>query len=469
MNSLTNKEISTRKITYLFLFLLLSFGVQVVILDQLSNYAVLIIVSIILFLLSIIFFFTYVKDISVYLLVINFFPLVILNNEFQYDFRLELINLIPIFVLTLLAICLYVLNENDISFRVGYIELPIILLVLYFGIGALIAAIQGKDIYWITIEYTHFCLYLIIFPILYLLKYREKYLMVLKFFLWISIIISIEYIIYNIFLIGSRFVTFQSGFLPLTTGVMFAYLLFNKDKSKKFLAFFILLILIIGTFVTLTRTLWIVTILVMFSIFIIYLKYNNKLTIFKTSLILLFLAIPILISGDSTNQVKTKVMVNQSVKARTESISNPLDDASFLMRVELGYYAVRNFLKEPIFGDGIGSYVKYKILVFTRLPIYYVDSSWIYMLWKGGIIGFLIFVWLFFRFFRAGFYVLRKSQDRNVKIISLGLIGGFIGMVFLGIFSPQLIKYKTNILIAFLFAYIEFERRTILTSERKPS
>ena len=89
------------------------------------------------------------------------------------------------------------------------------------------------------------------------------------------------------------------------------------------------------------------------------------------------------------------------------------------------------------------------------------------MLGKGGIIGFALFTWLFLRSFKAAYYVFKNSTDRNAKIISLGLIGGFIGLAFLGILSPLLIKYKTNALIAFLFAYIEFERRAALKSDIK--
>ncbi len=467
MDSIAKNEISTREIIYFLLFLLLTLGTQVLVIDILSKYAALIIVSIILFLLSIIFYLGYLRDLSVYLLVVNFFPLLILDNNLHYDFHLELISFVPLIGLMLLAVFLYILNEKDISFSLSYIGLPVLALVIYFGIGAIIAASQGKDSYWILIEYTHFCLYLIIFPVVYLLRHREKYLMVMKFLLWLSILISLQYIIFDLFVFQQRFVTFQSGFLPLTIGVVFAYYLFNNNRNKKLVAIFALLILIAGTFVTLTRTLWVVTFLIMLSILLIYLKHNNKLTIFKTCFVLLILVIPILISGDTANQVQKKPLLNQSLKARTESISDPLQDASFLMRVELGYYAVQDFLKKPIFGNAIGSYVRYKIFVFSPLPVYYIDSSWLYMLWKGGIIGFLLFAWLFFRFFKAAFYVLKNSKDINAKIIALGLIGGFIGMVFLGLLSPLLIKYKTNALLAFLFAYIEFERRVILTSETK--
>ncbi len=129
------------------------------------------------------------------------------------------------------------------------------------------------------------------------------------------------------------------------------------------------------------------------------------------------------------------------------------------MRVELDYYAIQKFLKHPIFGSGLGDFVKYKIIKENvSPPVYYLDSSWLYMLWKGGIIGFLLFAWIYYRFFKASFFVLRNSKNLSTKIICLGLLSGFIGLSFLALLSPLLIKYKTNFLIVFLFAYIEFER-----------
>ncbi len=399
MLSLAKKEISTRELVYLFLVLIMSFLIQVGVIEFLSKYALLLLILFILFLSSVILYFGYLKDFSVYLLVVNFFPLLLLDNNIHYDFHLEMISFIPLLGLALLGVSLYLLNESDISFKMSYLELPVIVLVTYFGLSAVTSLTLGRDNQWILIEFIHFCLYMLIFPVLYLLKYREKYSAVLKFLLCLSIIISLQYIIFDLFIFKGRFVTFQSGFLPLTIGVMFAYFLFNKDKNKKLISLIILTILTVGTFVTLTRTLWIVTFLVMFSIYLIYLKYNNKLTIFKTSFMILIFIVPVLISGDSVKNVQTKALVNQSVKSRAESISNPLEDSSFLMRVELGYYAVEDFLNHPVFGDGLASFVKYKILVFNKLPVYYIDSSWLYMLWKGGIIGFALFTWLFLRFF----------------------------------------------------------------------
>jgi len=54
-----------------------------------------------------------------------------------------------------------------------------------------------------------------------------------------------------------------------------------------------------------------------------------------------------------------------------------------------------------------------------------------------------------------------NTTNPITKFISLGLFAGILGLSFLAILSPILIKYKTNVLFALIFAYIEFERTNI--------
>ena len=174
MFSLAKKEISSRELVYLFLVLIMSFLIQVAVIEFLSKYALLLLILLILFLTSIILYFGYLKDFSVYLLVVNFFPLLLLDNNIHYDFHLEMISFIPLLGLALLGVCLYLLNESDISLKMSYLELPVIALVAYFGLSAVISLTQGRTINGYWLNSCHFCLYMLIFPVLYLLNIPRK-------------------------------------------------------------------------------------------------------------------------------------------------------------------------------------------------------------------------------------------------------------------------------------------------------
>jgi O-antigen ligase len=129
------------------------------------------------------------------------------------------------------------------------------------------------------------------------------------------------------------------------------------------------------------------------------------------------------------------------------------------MRVEIGYYVIKEFLDEPLFGSGLGSSVQYKLLAQNGLEIFYPDNSLLYFLWKGGIIGLIIFLWLYARFFRQTLWLVKNSTSSEDKVFTFGIWGGMLGLWFSGLFAASLIKYKYGAIIALVFAYIEFQKQ----------
>jgi O-antigen ligase len=404
---------------------------------------------------------SYIKDTPTVIFILFLIPLVYLNNLYHYDFRYELISSIPLIILFILAIINYIGFDENWRIRKLYIQTPLLLMVLYFITGGIISILQGKNLFEVSYQMFQFSLYLIIFPLLYLLHKRRNYLIIFYSLLFVAVISSIEYIMFNVIIYGERFVTFQSGFLPVVTAIVFSYYLYQKKSVKKFFALLLLFIIVTGTLVTLTRTLWIVTFIVIILVYFFYLIANNKMTFRKVLVFVLIVSIPVIFMRDTGKNIRKDNKEFQSVEYRSKSIANPLEDASLLMRVELGYYAFNKFLDKPIFGNGLGDYIKFKILGETKTRQYYLDNTWFYLLWKGGIIGFLLFLWLYIRFLKVAYSNFISSPEVITKVLNLGLFAGIIGLMFLGILSPLLVKYKTNALLAFLFAYVEYEHRKL--------
>jgi len=446
---------------FLLLIVVASLFIQYVIILKTSDNSIFVLIGLNLILFMVIVFKGYIQNLASFLIIINFLPLLYLNNYFHYSFKYELLTAFPLALLLLLSIFHFLLTSRDLSFKITYLQKPIILLVLYFSIIAIVDLLNNNDAQWILIQLFHFFLYLLIFPIYYLFSKREYYHTVLGGLFLISLIIAFEYILFNQSLFNYRFVTFQSGFLPLVSGIIFAYMILSKNIVHKIIAAIFLIIITTGIFVTLTRTLWVTTILIFFFTWVLYQKSKNKLSVQKTVLYLILILLSLYMVRDISGSATQKVTPAESVQYRTQSVTNPLEDISFLMRVELSYYALQRFLENPIVGKGLGDYVKFKFTNVSDEAIYYIDNSWFYFLWKGGIIGLLLFLWLYIRFFKTTYFVFNNSADLKTKYLCLGILGGFLGISFLGLLSPLLIKYKTNALIVFIFAYVEFERYKI--------
>ncbi len=153
MNIFIKKELNVREIIFLILVLFLSIGFQLLVIRIVPGYSGLFLIFLVLILVSIVLYTGYIKEFPVYLLILNFIPLLILDNEVHYNFILELLSFIPLFFLIIYAIFKYILSSTTFAIRIGYLELPIILIVIYFGISALIANFEHRDTYWIVNEY----------------------------------------------------------------------------------------------------------------------------------------------------------------------------------------------------------------------------------------------------------------------------------------------------------------------------
>jgi len=408
---------------------------------------------------------TLIQDIPTLLFLLFLIPLVYLNNIFHYDYRLELYSSTPLIILTLISIATYIYNGSNKRISKFYIRLPLLLMVLFFAFAGIVSILQGESTQDVSYQIFQFLLYLIIFPITYLIVERRLYHLVFYILLSIALIISIEYIFINTSVVGKRFVTFQSGFLPIATAILFAYVLYQERTTKRIFALLLLVFIITGTFMTLTRSLWFTTFLIIILVYFFYLIAGKRMTVLKFLFFLMISIIPLLSLRDTGSDLQQSNKKIESVEYRTKSVSDPLEDPSLLMRIELAYYAFERFTENYFLGSGLGDFLRYQIFVDTSKPIYYPDSSWLYVLWKGGIVGFIFFLWIYVRFIKSSYFVLMNSPDTRVKYISLGLMAGFIGLSFLGIFSPLLVKYKSNALIAFFFAYIEIERNNILNKQ----
>lgn len=405
----------------------------------------------------VIYYFYFFNDIVIFSIVIFSFQFVYLNNSFHYSENIEFLSAIPLYFI--IVIYIYdVIRKNKFELTgFSYIKLPVFCVVIYASISALIGFISGYKTEMIIYEYFHFLYYLMIFPLSYFIKKDNSFKQIFYFLFILSILISLQYIILAFVFNVPRFVTFQSGFIPLVIGVIFAQILIQKANLWRVISLFILLL---GIFVTLTRSLWVTSILVLFAVLYFHLFVKNRVLKFIIPIIFLILSLFYIANIDYTSGLKVvHAKVNKSVEYRVNTLANPAEDASFLMRMELGYYVINKFLDSPIFGKGFGDWVKYQFLVPTQEPNYYPDSVWLYVLWKGGLIGFILFSWMYFRVIKALYFIYKVSlNDKNFYLSSnsLGLFIGLFFLVLLGLLSPILIKYKTNFILILIITYSDY-------------
>lgn len=459
-------QLFPNKKNLIFLFAIIFLGIvfQVYLIDKISYALPFLIVFNILLLSLIIYSFLLRSHLTIILIVLSLIPLVYLNLPFHYSLITIIIQDIPIFLLSVVTIIGLLSKIKSTVYSYSHLSLPILFLILYSFVMLFVGIRNGNPSYYIIEEFYHVMYYFLFFIYLNSLKNRNDYQNVFIAIIIVSIIFSFEFIFFNVVLGFRRFVTFQSYILPIIGTITFSLFLFNTQWNRKRIIVGIVSIIIqLGIFITLTRTLWAASFLSLSVLCVLYLRRVRGVSQFKITLLFIVFTIPLIYLGTQIKPKQQSEKNTDDVEYRSQSIANPGEDRSFLMRVELGLYIIEDFLNSPIVGHGFGASVKYKYLGITNKPIYYPDNSWLFFLWKGGIIGFLLFVFIYYKAIRISWKVSVVSQNLFVRRLMVGIFAGLIGLAILGLFNAVLIKYKTTFILPFILAYIEFEHRKILS------
>lgn len=468
MISKINKLVDIYFVEFLYAFILvINFFMQIIFIKVFGEKSVFLLaginVSVVLFIL----FYKILPKFYYYLIFLSLLSLLYIGNEFHYVMRIELLLNLPLYVIFISAVSRYLSKENFYKLTLSRFQRLLLLFVIYSVISSLYGYFKGFEIDRVFMEFYHIFYYFFAFVFFYIFKERRDYLVVVKFLIVIFVFISLGHIALYLISGGARFVSYQSNFTPMIIGICFSYFLITEKTYKKITSFIVLFFLILGTFLTLTRGLWVATVLVMVSVTLIHVySYKKQKSRAVLLLSIVFLFSVVLMYGDSGKSQSSNTEM-QSIEYRSQSILSPTQDISFLMRVDFGYSTIVKFISSPIFGTGIGDKLEYTIFKAASPPKSYPDNSWFYFLWKQGIIGTILFLLVYIRFFKQSVYVYKNTSSTIIRIICIGIVAGMIGTFFNSMLTAVLIKYKLNLLFAFLFAFVEFESRKIIKENHK--
>lgn len=450
--------------TYSYLFLaLLIIAFQLLIIYFLKEQSFFIIITLIaiFFILS----FNYYTKFNLYVWLIGFslMTFVYLDDKYSYYFEYRLMQDIFLFLFLLFISSIIFYKEKTINYNKSKLDKTFIFLFGVILLSIFVGFVNNKDIYWIRYEAYNYMYYLLYFPFIYILNKDKEYDFLFKLIILISTIIALQYIYNNLSFDILRYTTFHAGLFPIPISILFVHLFYSKNVNNKLISIILISFLFLASFLVLTRSLWlgIIASIFLLTSFILSDKYPQHkkrikhFTIILGTIIILTSLFFIISTVTSSQQIQ---ITKNTAAERAESFVSAQKDASLLMRIELGYYAVQKFISSPIYGEGFGGKISYKLL--GKGEIVYPDMSWLYFLWKTGIIGFFVMILIFYYSLKIAISNFHQSTILQHKILSLGIWGGFIGILAQSFFSSNLIMYKSNLIYILCITYLEFVRRT---------
>jgi O-antigen ligase len=144
----------------------------------------------------------------------------------------------------------------------------------------------------------------------------------------------------------------------------------------------------------------------------------------------------------------------KALAGRAESLRSLSEDVSLLARVDFGLQAVSRWSRNPILGEGLGTFLHYRIAD-PRPGFPVMDNSYLNTVWKLGLLGLLPFLALYALFLKRIWFVYRHARDEFQMLCAAGTFVAFVMLIILGVESGVLVVYRFNLLWAALMGIFE--------------
>jgi len=238
---------------------------------------------------------------------------------------------------------------------------------------------------------------------------------------------------------GIRIVTRQThvmlAFLPLIISRIFV----EHSSFKKICFALMASVIMLAIIISQQRGLWVgTTVSLCIFIGLYVLQPGSK----KKKLRILFLAL-ILFSAVLFLLIVTQPATSQLLFKRVLSLLWGFSDPSMQLRISDTQRVLAQWQKNCgsiMIGSGLGA--QFESIDPMRTSPYFIDHSWIYLLWKTGFIGLGLFILLFLRTLISGFKAVKYGMNHENRMLAAGILSGLSGLIVVSFTNGCLVFYR---------------------------
>ena len=238
---------------------------------------------------------------------------------------------------------------------------------------------------------------------------------------------------------GIRIVTRQThvilAFLPLIISRIFV----DRSNFNKICFALMASIMILAITVSQQRGLWVGTAV---SLAIFMALYMIQPGIKKKKIQILFLAAG-LFSALLILLIMMQPATSQLLFKRVLSLLWGLSDPSMQLRIsDTGRVLAQwqDNLGSLLIGSGLGA--QFESIDPMRTSPYFIDHSWVYLLWKTGIIGVGLFILIFLKTLTRGIKAVRHGLTHEKRMLAAALLSGLCGLIVVSFTNGCLVFYR---------------------------
>ena len=281
-----------------------------------------------------------------------------------------------------------------------------------------------------------------------------------------TLVVSLQYLFLALSEIGpsrwfiSRVTTRQPHLAQLAIPYLMSFFLLPSTLRKKIFASLLLVPILTMAFLSQQRSLWLA---IPFSIILLWLltiwrrQRISFQAILKVVAVLLIFVIIIITVLLLLNRFFAGSPV-ATLAVRVESLTRLAEDESALMRMAEIKRALAQWRRNVLFGTGLGSTI-HRVAVNMKYDM--VDNSYVFLLWKTGLIGLFSYLVVVVLFFHRGMTILKRTDDLDIHRIVISSLSGFAGLMLIALTNSCLVLYRFIIIWAILIASLEYYYRNI--------
>lgn len=317
--------------------------------------------------------------------------------------------------------------SGDLSFKKNSISSWLIIFLITCAISVIIGIKNGNQTQSVLFDLRVFLYYLIFFPAVFILNDFSKLKKLFYFILTIGAIKCIYDIFLSLIILPHSFDDVSLSFLPfarltgysevvypLTLMTALTFFFFQKQIEKKVITISIMLISAVALFLSYTRGSWMAVLFATLILLFLLIRskiisINWRILSFVTGII--FISLFLL---STLNLISFNVFSQRLFSVTYEKI-----DISNLGRLVEFMTALEAFLSNPILGSGFGFHFSYFSPGIGYMSTIFCHNSYLYVLSKMGIVGFIPFLMILIYSLSVGLKILRSKLD--IEEISMAL------------------------------------------------
>lgn len=221
-----------------------------------------------------------------------------------------------------------------------------------------------------------------------------------------------------------------------------------RTWRTRILVFGLLLFSVLALFVSFTRGFWLGTLLGLGVLFILFEK-EPRWRLVRIGLVVSLLSAGLVYAMGG--EIGTSVL--QSLLRRFTSSEGAFTDISFMNRIVESRAALAMFEKNPLVGNGFGATFHYfSLLTKTTFESWYIHNGYLFLLFKVGILGTVLFLGFVYNLLKQGLIVSRKLGSVPVLRAAVRSVLGIMAAFMLIALTSDMFIEKQSLLIFVLSA-----------------